>query len=542
MAVHSKVLAGLSPQARSELELKLHKGQSGRCFLSGEVIDLDLHRGKLHIDHIRALGIGGADDETNFGLAFAHYNQSKQASDLAVSRALIRVERLREGLSADERGVHLGHVLKDKLGHAPHPFIFKLENDQVVYSYGGSDLTVRQTPFYTDHLSGMRYFFLAAPLSVVTHDQAINPRPIGTNLRGLVEEFHRKRPQLHVSLGWVRSGDDPTPIHVFDGQHKAVAQILLGARVLPIRVFVDPDIESLLTANTNAGTILRQVAFDKATQRHLGSTQLADRMTRYRRDRGLDEASLSFSEQELVQHFPGERRTTERYILDAVRNAITYDPDNRLRDYIELSGKSASVPFSYSTIEKTFFSNFIGKQPLSTAFDHLADEGLNPRGLEHQQIVRLMSIVAEELYVERFDLEIGGHQVEKKVRDSEIIPDAHLTAYRMAREEIVACWVGYIGQVIKAYFMNTGKPIDDERLFQKAFDDQLWNNIRNFITNFGRLSLWVNHELSQTAFGGKQAPAFWRAVFEDGISNNGVRVMPKGIDMLELIKPSRPGG
>ena len=53
---------------------------------------------------------------------------------------------------------------------------------------------------------------------------------------------------------------------------------MLGARELPVRVFLEPDVEVLITANTNAGSDLRQVAFDKATMRHLGSTLYADRV------------------------------------------------------------------------------------------------------------------------------------------------------------------------------------------------------------------------------------------------------------------------
>ena len=67
-------------------------------------------------------------------------------------------------------------------------------------------------------------------------------------------------------------------LKVFDGQHKAAAQILLGTRELPLRVFVEPDTNILLQANTNAGGKLRQVAFDAAVMRHLGSSLYVERV------------------------------------------------------------------------------------------------------------------------------------------------------------------------------------------------------------------------------------------------------------------------
>jgi sugar lactone lactonase YvrE len=90
-------------------------------------------------------------------------------------------------------------------------------------------------------------------------------------------------------------------VHVFDGQHKAAAQIMLGAKAMPVRVFIDPDPDTLITTNTNAGTTLKQVAFDKSVQRHLGSTLYRDRIERFRTEtnrQGGDD--LAFSERDLV--------------------------------------------------------------------------------------------------------------------------------------------------------------------------------------------------------------------------------------------------
>ena len=119
----------------------------------------------------------------------------------------------------------------------------------------------------------MRYFFSVFPLEYIHHDDLINPRSIGRSIRPLIEEFLQKRPQLHVGLAWWAPEEDGTgKIKMFDGQHKAAAQILIGSRKLPVRVFVKPDPNVLIQANTNAADKLRQVAFDTAVLRHLGKT------------------------------------------------------------------------------------------------------------------------------------------------------------------------------------------------------------------------------------------------------------------------------
>ena len=70
--------------------------------------------------------------------------------------------------------------------------------------------------------------------------------------------------QLHVSLGYIEDAEDgSSEVKLFDGQHKAAAQIMLGVKEIPVRVFVNPNKDKITEANFNAGTTLKQVAFDK---------------------------------------------------------------------------------------------------------------------------------------------------------------------------------------------------------------------------------------------------------------------------------------
>lgn len=130
----------------------------------------------------------------------------------------------------------------------------------------------------------MEYFFALVPLKYIHQDDVIDPRSIESSVRGLIEEFLKERPQLHVGLAWwTPDGDATGPLKLFDGQHKAAAQILLGVEHLPVRVFVEPPVNLLVQTNSNAGSVLRQVAFDKAVMRRLGSRQYGNRLTQYQK-------------------------------------------------------------------------------------------------------------------------------------------------------------------------------------------------------------------------------------------------------------------
>jgi hypothetical protein len=165
------------------------------------------------------------------------------------------------------------------------------------------------------------------------------------------------------------------------------------------------------------------------------------------------------------------------------------------------------------------------------------DEGENPRELEKEQILKLMNLIAEKLYIGRFDQQIGTARVENRVQKDEDIPEDHLAAYRMAREEILYGWLQFVRQIVESYFITTGKTFKGEKLFQYRFPEPLWDNIENFLINLRKLPLWVNHELSATVFGGKQNHEFWQTIFETGRTPQGQQVIASGgINLMKMIQ------
>jgi len=534
----SRYLAGLDAEQRTRLEQKLLARQTGRCFICDDAIDLVLHRGQLDIDHIDPLIEDGLDAENNFALTHASCNRSKGAANLEIARRLAEFERLQtHAQEAGKRGANLGDVLAQH-GGAKAVLRLRREPKHVEYTIAeAGDNAIRKVPIYHDKQSGMDSFFAALPLEYLHHDDRINPRSIGANIRGLIEEFLQKRPQLHVGLAWwAPEQDGAGPVRVFDGQHKAAAQILLGARELPLRVFLEPDTNVLLQANTNAGGKLRQVAFDVAVMRHLGSSLYVDRVKRYQSMRGLADGDYSFSEQDLVRFFRGERREMERYIIDAQRDAITHDQANELLEFVEWAGKTADRPLSYNTIERTFFREFLYKKALDTPIDAGIEEGTNPRQLEREQLVRMMSLFAEVFFVSHWDPELGGRRIESRVQDGEAIPEGHLRAWRVAREEVLANVLRWTRLVIANYYAYTGKVIHEDRLLQIRLPDELWERLKNFFESLSRLPCWIDRNLSTTVFGPKQNLDYWEKVFQTGKAPSGIQILAAPLDLNEMIR------
>ena len=537
----SSYLKNLSIEQRQDLTEKLFQSQDGKCFICEDSIDLDLHQ--HDIDHIVATSTHGRDNERNVALTHSNCNRSKQASDLQVARTMARFARITPSVHNGYEAPNLGDVLDARLGdRTKYRISFQEEHSTLKFALSlASNPTILSVPIYQDDLSGFRTSFLRVPIEYIQHDSEINPRPIGKNLRKLIEEFHAGFPQLHVALGWVNLKES-TKINIFDGQHKVAAQVLLNVREIPVRVFINPDKDRLLTANTRAGTTLRQVAFDKSIQRRLGGLQLADRIRRFNLDKNHVEDYGEFSEHDLVRHFAGERREVKGYVIDRVRSSVTGHRDNKLRGFIEYGGRTTGKPFSYSAVDKTFYSLFISQNMLTSPFNYRLDEGLNPRENEITQLVKLMNMIADKIYINKFDEKLGTYQIEDKLRKGDAIPEDHLRAFRLAREEILLAWLQCIKGVIRQHYTVTGKPLFDENvIFQDVLPEECWQNVSNFIDSLADLPIWKNQSMSSTVFGGKHSRQYWQIIFKTGKTIDGQRVLTSGLNLVEMIEAKEKG-
>ncbi len=529
----SKYLSGLSTDEYIQLSKELASIQNNKCFICGKDIDLEIQ--DTNIDHIIPLANKGNDNKTNFAITHASCNKSKQDANLTIARALHKLKDIQENVEKKQKRAA---SLKDLLiaeGGSLYDFQYKLDNDEIRFSFDKvhGDTTIYSSPIFTDKLSNEKSCFLNVPLEYLFHDEVINPRGINSSISLLVKEFYKGNPQLHLTLARIENGK----IKVFDGQHKAAAQILLGNRTICLRLFINPNVNKLTETNANAGSKLRQIAFDKSVMRQLNNTLYLERVKKYQEDHQLAPDDYSFSEMQLCDYFKGEN--IKKYIIDALKSSITYSPDNRLKDFIDFEGKGKSLPLSHSTFDKVFLAQFVdAKTILNTPLNYKTEDGLNPRELEISQISRLMSIIADTIYIGKFNPETGVNRIEQRIldkRDTEI-SDAHLIAYRISKEEIVHEWVPYILKVIQMYFLNQAIAYNKNNIFQTRFPDQLWSNIQNFITNLATLPLWKDRTMSASHFSGKKNYEFWRQVFNSGHTPDGVQIMLEGINYVEMIK------
>jgi hypothetical protein len=525
-----KYLETLNKKEKDNLIKRLHAAQNCKCFICQKEIDLKLHT-TTNIDHIIPLKEGGKDEENNFGLTHESCNKSKQADNLEVARSLQLLKEIKETCAQNNKSASLEDVLT-YFGGAKFDFSYSVDGNMLKYTFNElNDVKIYTAPIFIDSLSKEKTAFIELPIEYIYHDKLINPRGINSSISLLVKEFYLTNPQLHVSLARIEDGK----VKVFDGQHKAVSQILLGVRKLLVRVFIEPNVERLIMTNTNAGSKLKQIAFDKSILNQLHDQLYADKIQQYRQEHGLNDDDYSFSEKSLIDHFKGVNM--KKFIIDSVKNKYIKDDKNKLSEYIDIDGKSKTKPISSSTFEKVFNKLFINtnkffEEPLNDK----CDVGENPRAIQKEQLIKLCNIIAEELYIQRFDLEKGDYNVEDRVKKNDgTITDKHLVAHRLSREPIMNNWLMYLKDAMITYCKLFGTRFKEEDLMFIKFDDKLWTNIRNFLINLRQLSAWKNRALSESVFAGKQNYSYWEKVFETGRTPEGTIVLQSALNWQDLI-------
>jgi hypothetical protein len=211
-------------------------------------------------------------------------------------------------------------------------------------------------------------------------------------------------------------------------------------------------------------------------------------------------------------------------------------------EFVEWSGKAADRPLAYNTIERTFFKEFLHKKALETPIDEGMERGDNPRLLERDQLVRLMSLFADVFFVGSWEPEIGGRQLESRLQKGDSIPENHLRAWRIARDEILGAVTAWVRLVIEHSFAFTGRMVEKDRLMHQTFPEDLWRRIEAFLRNLALLPCWIDKNLSLTVFGAKQNRDFWDRVFKTGVAPNQVRVLAEPLQLNKMIVETAGGG
>lgn len=160
-------------------------------------------------------------------------------------------------------------------------------------------------------------------------------------------------------------------------------------------------------------------------------------------------------------------------VARAIHWRILNDPSNRLGDFTSEKTRARRQPLTYYRIEKTIFRHLLS--PIPSAVEFQSDE--DSRDVEERNLVRLMTIIAEEGLVGRWDPDKN---------------DAlHQRTERVFSAGAVRAWVRILRDVLNAHLQLYLKGPDEvSRVLYRTLSEDQFLLMKRFVRRIFAHSVW----------------------------------------------------
>lgn len=316
------------------------------------------------------------------------------------------------------------------------------------------------------------YFFGDIDVDNIENDEKIQLRPLEPKILPLV--FNLKTSvQLLPSLG--RLDPESKTIKIFDGQHKAVAQIVgNNKKKIMCTVFVEPDVDKLRLVIYQAHTDFVQQRYKKS---HIDA-KLADiyrqKIATYRDKVG--DPNAKYSEKDILN---GESKANiSKFLLASIIDEVQQER-SFIRDYAALSRtEQKKKPILWQSIER-IIKNLCNLEPV----DEYSDSENNYRSEEIENLCFILD------QIEEFSIK---NKWEPDNPDSINHKLSRTYYYRTAFNN----WIDVLQEALKyALEQMYGRKIYNAICYQKTFSPEVRERFSNIIKKLFGHPLWIKEDI-----------------------------------------------
>ena len=428
-----------------------------KCFVDNHPIKtLD----EIEFHHVIPFSEGGSTDIQNMAPVCKEHHRRLGTLSLSEFRDKLTMERFFQ----KKREAYLDDVIKQKMGDknfGKEVLSKKAENSIKIYFSEKGWLTF---PLYECAATNFPYFYATIPIQYLLNDKELQPRfLIPSKLWALYSHF-RRCTQLAPSICRLKNDK----ILLFDGQHKAAAQIWLGREEIECKIYIDPKEVAIKEANIAAHTSLRQMSlYTSITLRRLSDLH-KDYWEEWEKISGKksEEYFVSF----LVSRGK-KRREANEMIRAAIYDAILGSKDNEMIKYVSKATRAKDKPLSVFTLQRSLFANLITAPPLKEDLETVDVW----RDNEMKNMIKLLNILAKETLEGRWN---------PKANDAQ-----HRKAERIYRAGCIRAWSRILKDVIAAtlgIFDSTKR----QRMLFKSISDKKFETIRSRVRRMFSHKIW----------------------------------------------------
>jgi hypothetical protein len=348
------------------------------CFVTGHTIP---DGAPVEFHHIRPFTGEGPTTTDNIAPVCRDHHRRIGTLSLTEFRDKLQMESY---FSSEKR---LDDVLAFKVKQFGKPVKVGLQHNGSTVTLTYFDETSQELAVHKDPATGWKFFYTHVPTHSLANDAELQPRPIEVGRLWLLYNHLRSNAQLAASVARI----DDERILLFDGQHKAAAQIWLGRRAVECKVYLDADARALKETNLTAHEKLRQMPFYTSTLMRKYGDLFGEDWQEYVSTPGV-KSETGFVD--FLMSKGKKRAEANKELRFAIYKDVleSVDPANRLKEYIEEENRARENPLSTNLVQKTFFHEFITPPPLNVEFESPNDY----RAEERRNLVKLLNMIVQE--------------------------------------------------------------------------------------------------------------------------------------------------
>ncbi len=274
---------------------------------------------------------------------------------------------------------------KNQDGTTGSPETFYTEPDEAgntISIYTGQGSAAVRLPLSTCPSTGFKYFYSVIPVRFIHNDIELQPRPL--EIKRLWELYRHLIVNTQLTPSICRLVD--SRIYLFDGQHKAAAQIWAGRSELECKIYINPVIKVLKETNLVAHDKLRQMPFFTSVLINKWASIFTEEWQEYLELKGnkTEAGFVSF----LVAK--GKKKTEAVHMIQSnIYDSILEDSSNRIKNYLAEYGSGAKNPLTVFRLKQSILKRFIANQPLTIDIE----ESDRLREVERKNLIRLLNII-----------------------------------------------------------------------------------------------------------------------------------------------------
>ena len=417
-------------QKQQVIEMQRERDGSLRCFISGEVINLETD--EIEFDHVEPYSKQGETSVSNIRVVLKTYNRRKSDQSLYEFRDNLRLERL---FIEKKNSIKLQDILG--LKSVERSSIHTTIQDGKMKITDGIETKLFE--LLTDPILKVPYFYGRVPIKWLQNDdqEGLQPRVIDYKRLVILRDHLKTHPQIAPSVARLKEES----IRLFDGQHKLAAQVLNNTIDIDIKVYVSPNdaaaaktlFDALMITNLEAHSKLRQVPFYTST--------LIDRLAviykEYWEEFAIQKPPEQHSEANFVNFLITDKKFTRAKANDVFRAAIKENAlsQSALSRFIAEASKDAAFPITQEIMALTIFPNCLYLQPSTALFDTEYDY----RNQEVSNFQALAELIVEGSSLDEWVQRQGGNVS---------ISNIQLKARRIWHKGSVLTWGPYLKDII----------------------------------------------------------------------------------------------